>query len=94
MNKTVIQYRTAKRHDVRLFREPKEIAELLGIEIYEIGKNPRPRCGKCKEPTEVLRGYDGREVGRWCETCGYFWVRREFERTITVSEYVPWGGVE
>ena len=89
MNKTVIQYRTAKRHDVRLIRDPKDIEVITG----EYSENPRPRCGECKNPTEVLRGYDGREVGRWCEEDGLFWVRREFERTITVVEYGPWEGL-
>ena len=86
MSKTVRQYRTARRHNVRLIRTSREIEELTG----EWSHNPRPRCGKCHSPTEVLRGYDGREVGRWCEDCGYFWVHKEFERTITVTEYLPW----
>lgn len=86
MGKTITQYHTAKRHDVRLIRDPDEIEEMTD----EYSENPRPRCGKCKNPTEILRGYDGREVGRWCKADGYFWVRRELERTITVVDYVPW----
>ena len=86
----ITKYLTPKRHDVRLLRTSKEIEEITG----EWAENPRPRCGKCHSPTEVLRGYDGREVGRWCNHCGYFWVLIEFEKTITVTEYMPWGDFE
>lgn len=91
MTNTVRQYRTAKRHDVRLLQDSSEIAEALDIEIYQVGANPRPRCGKCHAPTEILRGYDGREVGRWCKECGYFWVLIEFEKVVKVREFTPWG---
>lgn len=92
--KTVRQYRTARRHNVRLLQDVKDIAEALGIEVYQVFNNPRPRCGKCHEPTEILRGYDGREVGRWCKKCRLFWVLHEIEKIVTVRRYEPWSELD
>jgi hypothetical protein len=86
MPKTITQYRTAKRNDVQLIRDRDIIAEIAGY----WSENPRPRCGKCKRPTEILRGYDGREVGRWCEEDRYFWVKTIITKTVKVVVYEPW----
>ena len=57
-------------------------------EIFAITKkwssNPRPRCGKCKQPTYIVSADTGKgskprnvTVGRCCLACNLFWPMKK-----------------